>query len=355
MLPAVREAMAHHYSHCELFRRFCEARGFNPAKPLDSLLDVPYFPVTVFKRLDLRSTDDIIRVLNSSATSSQTPSRIALDNITRNRQMRVLAAILGDVIGASRRPFIVLDAPPSDVRQDNGNALALSARIAGMRGYLLAASEIHYVLSDVAGRPVPDIDKLRNVAAQFVADNAAICVLAYTYILYKYVVRPLYDAGIQIELPPSAFVLHFGGWKRLQDEAVDKATLNRMIGEVFKIPRNRIRDIFGFTEQLGIIYPDDENGVKRTPVYSEVIVRDPMTLLPVSDGQPGLLQFLTPLPHSYPGVSVLLDDMGRIITREPSEEGRYGTGFEIIGRAVGAEIRGCGDTLPTRVYEVTGP
>ena len=100
-----------------------------------------------------------------------------------------------------------------------------------------------------------------------------------------------------------------------------------------------------------MIYPDDSQGVKRTPAYAEVLVRDPRTLKVVPDGNVGLLEFVCPLPHSYPGIAVLLDDMGRIVSRDPagarySGARRDGTGFEIVGRAERAETRGCGDTLP---------
>lgn len=352
--PAVQEAMAHHFGCCAPFRRFCESHGYDPSATV-GLAELPFLPVKIFKRLDLRSATDIVRVLSSSATSSQIPSRVAIDDTTRRRQMRSLVAILSDIIGGLRRPFVVLDAPPPGkgaAGDGDGSGLALSARIAGLRGYLLAASDVQYVLSNSADTPRLDVEKLRAVAQGYCRSETPICLLGYTYMLYKQVVRPMYDAGIRVELPRGTFVLHFGGWKRLRDEAVDKSTLNNMICEVFGISAKQVRDIYGFTEQLGVIYPDDEAGVKRTPVYSEVIVRDPLTMRPLPDGQIGLLQFITPLPHSYPGVSLVLDDMGRIVTREPSGEGRCGTGFEVTGRAVGSEIRGCGDTLPDRIYAV---
>ena len=163
-------------------------------------------------------------------------------------------------------------------------------------------------------------------------------------------VRPLREQGIRIELPPLTFVIHFGGWKKLHQQAVTKPVLTAHAAEVFGLPADHryvvpaIVDIYGFTEQLGVIYPDDSQGVKRTPTYAEVLVRDPRTLEVVPDGDVGLLEFICPLPHSYPGVAVLLDDMGRIVDRDP-------TAFEVVGRAERAEPRGCGDTLPKQVYQ----
>ncbi len=103
-----------------------------------------------------------------------------------------------------------------------------------------------------------------------------------------------------------------------------------------------------------MIYPDDSQGVKRTPTYAEVLVRDPRTLEIVPDGTVGLLEFVCPLPHSYPGIAVLLDDMGRIVSRDSGSDGWQGTGFEVVGRAERAEPRGCGDTLPGQIYRRTG-
>jgi phenylacetate-coenzyme A ligase PaaK-like adenylate-forming protein len=147
-------------------------------------------------------------------------------------------------------------------------------------------------------------------------------------------------------------VLHFGGWKRLARLAVDRERLNMEVAQVLPMAEPCIRDVYGFTEQLGVIYPDDGYGVRLAPTYSEVIVRDPLTLEPLPAGKPGLLEFITPLPHSYPGIALLLDDMGRIVSRDQVEGGRCGTRFEVLGRAQGAEIRGCGDTLPEQIYQV---
>jgi phenylacetate-coenzyme A ligase PaaK-like adenylate-forming protein len=128
--------------------------------------------------------------------------------------------------------------------------------------------------------------------------------------------------------------------------------LNSEVEQVFAMDEPYIRDVYGFTEQLGVIYPDDGNGVRLAPVYSEVVVRDPVTLESLPDGMPGLLEFITPLPHSYPGIALVLDDMGRIVSRDRGQNGRFGTRFEVLGRARGSEIRGCGDTLPEQIYQV---
>ena len=343
-LPALRESLCHHYQNCEPFRRLCDKRRYDPEHSPGSAAEAPFLPVRVFKRLALRSVPDgeIVRVVNSSATTSQIPSRMALDQVTRNRQMRVLAGLMTELLGVTRRPFIVLDCPPAPESHDSAE---LAGRIAGLRGYLMAASETHYVLEYSDGKPVLDVPRLEALLNKFSLSQTPFCLLAYTYILYQHVLRPLQAAGFQKQLPKNSFALHFGGWKKLAAQAVDKATLNQAALDVFGLPQAAVRDIYGFTEQLGLIYPDDEEGFKRVPAYAEVLVRNPRTLELAPRGEVGLLEFVTPLPYSYPGVALLLDDLGRLVP------GKDGMRFEVVGRVKDAEVRGCGETLPKRVYE----
>lgn len=349
LCAAMSEAIQHHCANCPPYARWYRKQGADPAAPIEDLARVPFLPVSIFKRLALESVNeqDVIRVLKSSATSSQTASRVVLDRVTRDRQMRTLAVMLSALMGSMRRPFIVLDAGVSQ-----GADMELSARVAGLRGYLMMASETHYVLEGSNGQLELNIDKLQAVLDDLCRRQIPVCLIGYTYMLYQYAVVPLLRAGRRLQLPDGSMVLHFGGWKRLERQAVDRNRLNADVESVFAMTRPFIRDVYGFTEQLGVIYADDGHGVRLAPVYSEVVVRDPITLESLPDGEPGLLEFITPLPHSYPGVALVLDDMGRIVSRDCEHDGRYGTRFEVLGRARGAEIRGCGDTLPEHVYQV---
>lgn len=346
---AMREAIAHHCASCPPYAKWYGKRGLETPAAIDDLAKVPFLPVSIFKRLSLESIpeQDVIRVLKSSATSSQVASKVVLDRVTRDRQMRTLAVMLSSLMGSTRRPFIVLDAGVSQ-----GANLELSARVAGLRGYLMMASETHYVLEGREGQLELNIDKLQAVVDDLYRRQIPVCLIGYTYMLYQHVVVPLLRAGRRLHLPEGSMVLHFGGWKRLERQAVNRDRLNADVESVFAMKTACIRDVYGFTEQLGVIYPDDGHGVRLAPVYSEVIVRDPVTLESMPDGATGLLEFITPLPNSYPGVALLLDDMGRIVSRDDCRDGRYGTRFEVLGRARGAEIRGCGDTLPEQVYQV---
>ena len=117
----------------------------------------------------------------------------------------------------------MLDAPPDRSADEDRE---LSARVAGMRGYLMAATEQEYALARDGRRLVLDRDRVRSAVARWTAAGKPFCLLGYTYLLYEHIVRPLAEDGVRIELPPSTFVLHFGGWKKLARQAVTKAALN---------------------------------------------------------------------------------------------------------------------------------
>jgi Acyl-CoA reductase (LuxC)./Acyl-protein synthetase, LuxE. len=99
---------------------------------------------------------------------------------------------------------------------------------------------------------------------------------------------------------------------------------------------------------MGLNYPDCKCGCKHTSSFSRVVVRDIETREILEDGKEGMLEFITPIPHSYPGNAVLTDDIGVIIPGK-CPYGRLGTRFKVIGRIKKAEIRGCGDILSSKL------
>ena len=82
----------------------------------------------------------------------------------------------------------------------------------------------------------------------------------------------------------------------------------------------------------------------HSPSYSEVIVRNPISLLPSDVGHEGVVQVISILPMSYPGHSILTEDLGTVMGRDDCKCGRIGQYFVISGRIKDAEVRGCSDT-----------
>lgn len=340
-MSAMNESFNHHINNNELFRNYCENQNFSIDSDCDDLHKFPYLPVNIFKTQKLSSIpeDTIKSTLNSSATSG-TPSTIVLDAITSKRQTVASAKVMSNFLGIHRRPFMILDEDPS-----KNNSNEISARSAATRGFLIQSSDSNYFLREINNELSLDIKSFGNVLNDYIDDSKEICIFGFTYILYHNVVKTLKRKDIKFKLPDNSKICHIGGWKKLESEKVSKEQFLNDVSNSFGVNEKSILDFYGFTEQMGLIYANSGSFPKIVSSYSEIIIRDFNSLEPVVDGEEGLIQILTPLPHSYPGISVLTEDVGKIVGRGIDRTGRIGTQFEIIGRAKEAEVRGCGDIM----------
>ena len=78
--------------------------------------------------------------------------------------------------------------------------------------------------------------------------------------------------------------------------------------------------------------------------YSDVIMRrDDLSTCDYKET--GLIQLISLLPISYPGHSLLSEDLGEIVGVDNCPCGRLGKYFIVHGRVNNAELRGCSDTF----------
>lgn len=307
------------------------------------IADLPFLPVGILKAdppLSLVEADEIKRTLTSSATTSQLPSRVVLDSPTARRMTKGVISIVRDFIGPARRPYLVVDTPGFM----GGNALG--ARGAAIQGLHPFANETTCCLSlNDQGDLALDQDKLRKFAKN--QQDAELLVYGFTFILWNHLVKPLMAEGICLNLP-KARILHSGGWKRLQDQAVEKTVFNEQLARVVGCSTDRIVDFYGMVESVGVIYPDCSEGNKHAPVFGDVIVRNPLTLEPVAAGEYGIVQVCSVLPTSFPGHLLLTEDRAQVIAYDGCPCGRRGISFRFAGRIPKAELRGCGNLQISR-------
>ena len=126
------------------------------------------------------------------------------------------------------------------------------------------------------------------------------------------------------------------------------------VAEVFGCAVERVVDFYGMVENVGVIYPDCECGYKHVPAFAAVIVRDPLTLRPVKQGEQGLVQVCSALPTSFPGFLVLTDDIAEVIRYDGCACGRRGISFRFVKRVPQVEIRGCGNLETSRQRPLPG-
>lgn len=338
---AIKESFKHHINSNPLMAKYCKKKGLDMDAFPEALADLPYLPVGLFKTNLLASVKDseIKKTLYSSATSG-TPSKVVIDKTTSQRQSLVSSSVMAHYLGNHRRPLIILDKDPY-----KNPSTELGARLAATTGFLVFSNKTHYVMGGCTDKLQLDINLLEKTLLEYQNSEEECCLFGFTYVLYHHVVKVLKEKGKQFKLSPKTKIIHIGGWKKLEDQKVSKDVFLADIEHVFSIPKENIVDFYGFTEQMGLVYANTGDSPKTVPAYAELIIRDTQTLEPVGLGKSGFIQLITPIPNSYPGISILTEDIGRIVSMDPDTEGRTGTKFEILGRARKAEIRGCGDVM----------
>lgn len=323
----------HHRSQCEPYRRALDAQQPSLAS---GMAGIPYVPIHAFKRRELVSVrrEDVIKTLTSSGTTGQAVSRILLDHDTAARQTQALARIMTHVLGPARRPMIVIDTP--GVVKDRR---MFSARAAGVLGMMSFGRNHFYALDDEM--------RLDRIGLQAFLDRHAgspMLIFGFTFMVWKYFYQQLKGARVDLR---DAVLIHSGGWKKLVEESVDARTFRDELGAATGI--RRIHNFYGMAEQVGSVFLEADDGYLRPPNFADVIIRDTRSWMPVPDGRVGVVQVLSALPTSYPGHSILTEDLG--VVHGVADGPWAGKRLEIIGRIPRSELRGCSDTHAAEVSE----
>ena len=347
---ALIEELKFHYKNNNLYRQYCDKLKFNIENFEGNISILPILPVQIFKVLGSTLISVDVNVIKHKLTSSATSglaSTVMVDNITAKRQSVSMVKILSDFIGKKRKKFFILDLSPEENKES-----IMNARGAAIRGYLKFSSSVEYFLSnDLNDQLMFNYKKFFKHVLNL-NKNEPIIIFGFTYVLYFLCIKILLEKKEDFTLPPGSKVIHIGGWKNLEEKKISKNQFNNEISRLFNIEEEDVIDIYGFTEQMGLNYPDCSEGWKHIPIYSDLIVRDPLSKNILPNGKTGILQFLSPIPHSYPGNIVQTDDVGYIDGHndETCKCGRVGKRFKIIGRKKKAEIRGCGDVMQTKLF-----
>jgi hypothetical protein len=138
-------------------------------------------------------------------------------------------------------------------------------------------------------------------------------------------------------------LVHSGGWKKLHELEVDNTTFRQSIIDRYGI--RKIYNFYGMVEQVGSIFLENSQGTLTCPNFADVLIRNPADLSIQKVGEPGLIQVISALPLSYPGHSLLTEDIGILEGEDNLINGWKGKHFRILGRAKKADLRGCSDTF----------
>lgn len=325
------ELTQYHKEHCKPYGKFIKMKKV--PETFASMSEIPFLPVSLFKGLDLKSVEDqdVFKILTSSGTTGQAVSKIYLDQKTAFNQQKTLYRILEEVIGPKRVPMLILDTP-----EVIKNRKMFTARGAGILGFAIVSSKRHFAFRE-------DMSLDYEGIQEFLEKNAEgpVLVFGFTYMIWKHFYKALKESGKTLPLERGVMI-HGGGWKKLQNEAVDAAEFNKAIEEVSGM--KKIYNYYGMAEQTGCIYLQCPCGYFHASTYSDIMIRDGNDFTVCPPGKEGIIQVLSPLARSYPGHSLITEDQGILQGIDDCKCGWKGKYFTITGRIKHAEVRGCSDT-----------
>ncbi|EPY07895.1 acyl-protein synthetase, LuxE [Paenibacillus alvei TS-15] len=322
----------YHYENCKEYKNIIDAFP-DEKKNFCEVTEVPYLPVRLFKLLDLHSVEksNVIKTLTSSGTTSQVVSKINIDKETSLLQTKALVNIVTSFIGGKRYPMILVDAP--NVIQDRTQ---FSARGAGLMGLINFGRNHFYLLDENMEIKLKELEDFLEKHK-----DQPILLFGFTFMVWQYLYLACKEKNIHLKLN-NGILIHSGGWKKLQEISVTNEVYKQKMNEQFGI--DKAINFYGMVEQVGSIFMECEEGYLHAPNFADVIIRDPHTLEILEQGLQGIVQVISVLPKSYPGHSLLTEDLGTVYGEDNCKCGRKGKYFHIHGRLPSAELRGCSDT-----------
>ncbi len=322
---------AHQYRHNPPYAAFCRARGRTPGT-VSTWADIPAVPTAAFKAADLttvpRAEVRVTYLTSGTTRGGETRGRHLLPETAlydASLEPNFRAHLLPD-----REAMRVLVLGPSSRYFPNSSLGHMHSRV--LERFGSAGSGIFWTDEG------PRFPCLHRALEKASLEGEPVCILG-TAFGFVHFLDWLETEGRRPALPAGSRIMDTGGYKGRSRE-VPKGELYRLYGERLGVPDTHVVNEYGMTE-LSSQYYDGvlrdhaagrEPGPRRKvpPPWTRVRVVDPETLAPLPEGHIGLLRHYD-LANLHTVLGVQTDDLGVAA----------GDGFEVLGRAAGAEPRGC--------------
>lgn len=321
------EVFEYQYRKISSYRRLCDRRDATPER-IQRWQDVPVVPASAFKSLRL-STDTPRETFRSSGTT---------EGARRSVHGHPFPDLYRRVIDASFPVFCLpdLDAPPMLSLIPSRRQLPDSS-LSFMIDHVLETFGGSQSVTAFGEHGV-ELDASRAWLEKRVADRRPVMVLATALALVQ-CLESLDATDTSLPLPAGSVVFETGGFKGRQREIARSALLT-MCERRLGVPPERVVREYGMTELTSQAYSPvligGDQDVLVTPDWLRVRILDPVTLEEAADGEVGLIT-LFDLANVGSVAHLMTEDLG---VREPDD-----TGFRLLGRAAGAELRGCSLTV----------
>ena len=326
LLDEINHLTSYHYSKCKEYKNILDHRGYK-LNTKYKLQDLPFIPARIFKYLELKSikNKNVIKILTSSGTSGENPSKIFLDKNNALNQRVALNKIFKNYVSNERLPMIVVGKRPKISRDK------FDAKTAAILGFSNFSNSISYTTNE-------DNKIDYNLIESFLknSDKKKYLIFGFTsevYSFFNLILKSKYKFNFK-----NGVLLHGGGWKKLESLKISNSKFNNFFKK--KLGINNIINYYGLIEQVGSIFFECQkcNNFVCSD-YSDILIRDKK--LNIKKTGRGFIQLISSLPTSYPGHNILTEDIGEIIKPRNKLCRHIGKTFKVYGRSKKSEIRGC--------------
>ncbi len=317
---------AHQFACCPAYREYAERRGATPATVADWRA-IPPVPIVAFKHAALTCGPPERTFLSSGTTAGpETRSRHLVPDLRLYHQS-ARAGLRRFLFPDVERMRIVSLIPPASAQPQSSLAQMVAWAIE------THGADVRYA----AAVDALDTEAFIAALAASERDGRPLAILTTTGALIR-ALDALAARAIAVRLPHGSRLMDTGGDKGAP-RALSRRGLLHAVWNAFAIPGYFVVNEYGMAELSSQYYDsviaDRVAGRhaprrKRGPHWARVRILDPATLAPVPPGTPGLLCHVD-LANAGSAVAVLSEDLG-VADQD---------GFQLLGRAPGAEARGC--------------
>ncbi len=310
------------------YRAFCERWGRTHG-PVQRWEAIPPLPVTAFKvaKIACRPLSEAAAVFYSSGTTRGPRSHHFLFDRSLSRTA-ILSHFARHLMPEGEKMWLVILTPsPADAPH-----ASLSHMMEIVRGAFGNEESRYYV---ERGRL-----QVERLVYDLAEADTPVCLMGTSF-AFVHLMDHYANHGFPCVLPEGSRMMDTGGFKGRSRE-VSREWIYATAGTLWGLPPENCINEYGMAELTSQRYDgvvgqsraDDAPRVHVAPPQLRTRVLDPETLEPVEPGRAGLLAHYD-LANLDSAMAILTEDMGREV------EG----GLVLLGRATGAEARGCSLTI----------
>jgi hypothetical protein len=318
------------FEHNAPYRRLCQARNMSP-EDAAGWSRIPAAPTAAFKELELSCLppEERTAVFYSSGTTGQERSR----HFHNGRSLALYRASLipwfkANVMdsGCGIEDWQLAILTPAPEQAPHSSLVHMFETVRRSLGSPGSA-----FLGKAAADGAWSLDlEAATAALQSSVRSAKPLLLLGAAFMFVHLLDHLAKQCLELELPPGSRAMETGGYKG-RSRAMPANELRALITRRLGIPPARIIREYGMCELSSQAYaPAGASRAFRFPAWARVQVISPETGIEAAEGETGLIRVFD-LANVYSVLAVQTEDLA--VNRAD--------GFELLGRAVLAEPRGC--------------